>query len=204
MALSDLLFGTPAMIMCQKTTTEVILGPIIAESEKYSVSVASHALEDGSEVSDHVHAQPENFSVSTFLVDANDFANDLMKSAASLIFGKQQSVAEKIALLRLWQDTGELVTYSGPVFSGLINKGYDIYVEDIIIENMSIERSADSGEGIKLTLSLRKIRIAQSHIANVNLPQAIRRSTTKGTTPTGTASANPRPASILSKMFTSS
>ena len=200
MALSDLLFGTPAMIMCQKTTTEVILGPIIAESEKYSVSVASHALEDGSEVSDHVHAQPENFSVSTFLVDANDF----MKSATSLIFGKQQSVMEKIALLRLWQDTGELVTYSGPVFSGLINKGYDIYVEDLIIENLSTERSADSGEGIKLTLSLRKIRIAQSHIANVNLPQAIRRSTTRGTSPTGTTSANPRPASILSKMFTSS
>lgn len=199
MVLSDLLFGTPAMIMCQKTSTEVILGPVMSESENYSVEVSSYAIENGSEVSDHVHAQPETFSITTFLVDAND----LMQSATSLIFGAKQSVAEKIALLRFWQDEGELVTYSGPVMSGLFSKGYDIYVEDLIINNMRIERNSNSGSGIEVTLEFKKIIIAYMEITKINLPQAIQRTSARGITSTGKTSPQPSSSSILSKMLRS-
>jgi len=196
MALSDMLSNTPAMITCQQTTTEVILGPVSSESESYSVSVASHALEDGSDVSDHVHAQPANFSVTTFLADKND----LMSSTASLVMS-DQSVADKIALLQLWQETGELLTYSGPVFSGFFEKGYDIYVENVVITSISTKRNTGNGSGIEVQLSLRKITIAETETAKVNLPQPVKRPGKKGKTETGKEKIAPKEKSLALKML---
>lgn len=198
MSLADLLFSTPAMLYDSETgLKELILGPIISEGESYSASVASHALENGSEVSDHVHAQPASFSVTTFLVDKND----LMSSAASLVLGSDKSVDEKITQLKEWHESGELLVYSGPVFSGFFEKGYDMYVEDVVISSMSIGRGVDKGAGLEVTLSLRKITIADTQMMSVNLPQPVKKAGAKGKTSTGKTSATAKSRSILSKMF---
>ena len=114
MGLAGLLFKTPASIWAQDTLSEVILGPISSEGESYSANVAVHPIEDGSNVSDHVHVQPPSFTIVTFLSDKND----LMDAAASLLLGADKSVTEKIEYLKTWHEYGMLCTYSGPVFQG--------------------------------------------------------------------------------------
>ncbi|MEW6525090.1 MAG: phage baseplate protein [Spirochaetota bacterium] len=198
MGLLNLIFGTPGMLYDKKTgKNQVILGPISGEDESYSANVCSHAVENGSEISDHVHAQPGQFSIKTFLVDKND----LMAMAVGLVTGDNQTVSEKLALLKLWRENGELLVYSGPVFSGLILRGYDMYVEDVVITSLGISRTVDNGEGMEVSLSLKKIIIADALTTSVRLPQPVRSATISGQHNTGNISANASKTSFAAKVF---
>lgn len=198
MSLAEMLFDTPATLADSETGLfEVVLGTILAEGEAYSASVAAHAIENGSEVSDHVHPQPESFSITTFMVDKND----LMGAAASLVLGSDMAVSDKIASLVDWHKNGELLIYSGPVFSGFFEKGYDMYVEDVVISSMNINRSPGKGVGVEVTLNLKKVTVVDTLFMMLNLPQPIKKAGAKGKAAKGKASAAAKPKSILTKMF---
>jgi hypothetical protein len=197
MSLMDIIFGAPAMLYDKETEQyKVLLGPISGEDESYSANVCSHAIENGSEVSDHVYSQPGSFTIKTFLADKND----LVSMAAGAVFGNQ-TVSQKIALLKLWQNTGELLVYSGPVFSGLKFNGYDMYIEDVVITSLRISRNIDNGEGLDVSISLKKIIIADAFTTDIRLPQAARSASHTGLSSTGTASAVGKPSSILNRAF---
>lgn len=198
MSLLNLLFGAPAMLYDKETGQyQVILGPISGEDESYSANACSHAVENGSEISDHVHAQPGQFSIKTFLVDKND----VMAMAAGLVTGDNQTVSQKLALLKLWRETGELLVYSGPVFSGMILRGYDMYVEDVVITSLGISRTVDNGEGVEVSISLKKVIIADALTTSVRLPQPVRPASNAGRQGTGSANANANKTSFLRSTF---
>ncbi len=199
-ALTDLLFGVPANIS-DEYGNEIILGPISSESENYSSQVTSHAIEDGSTINDHVHVDQPNFSISTFLSDQNDLA----AKATSLLFGSDLNVTAKIEFLKYWQGAGELLTYSGPVFSGLFSDGYDMVAENVIISKIGISRSASNGSGVEVSLTFNRVEIAYTQVTSLNIknsPRSIKTTAAKGKTAKGTAAtgAAPKQTSWLGQM----
>ncbi len=196
MGLSELLLGVPATL--SDGSTEVILTPVMSESESLSAEITRNAVEDGSNITDHVHPQPLSISVTTFFADKND----IMAAAPALIFGADKTVTEKIGWLKAWREFGVLLTYSGPVFSGVIQKGYDIFAEDMVISALDITRSPENGSGVEVSISLQKVVVAQSRMKSISLPQAARPRANRGATPSGSASGSGGGRrSAMSRMF---
>lgn len=202
--LVSLLTGTKASLS-DGLMSEVILGPVSAENKQISADVPMSAVENGTQVGDHVHTKPAQFTVNTFLSD--NF--DLIGAALSLLSGSAMSVSDKITKLEKWQEEGALLTYSGPVFSSFMQSGYDMIVNDVVISDISINRSLDSGSGIQVGIQLSKIPIAFSEMTSVTLPKALTPKSNKGVSANGSAQAAGSSAggasegskSILAKMM---
>jgi len=203
MSILDLFKSEKPCIFAELSGTTVILGPVTSESVSGSVRITDNAVEDGTVISDHVNKDPESIEVRTFLCDANDLTAKAIGAATSALGLSTDSmkVSEKMELLKLWRDTGEIVTYSGPVFSGLITDGYDIIAESMVITKIDSSRSQETGSGIDVGISLRKIVIAEALMKNSKLPMAAKSRTKKGATSTKTDTTTAKPSSILSRIF---
>ena len=197
MGLSELIFGAPAFL--SDGINRVILTSVMSETETLGAEITKNAVEDGSNINDHVHVQPYQFAFKCFFADKND----LMAAAANLLLGADKTVTEKIVILKAWRTFGTLLTYSGPLFSGFMTKGYDIYCENMVISNLGIGRSQDNGVGVDVSISLQEIVIAQAMIENIALPVSARSRANAGAARTGGASASAGSRSILTRMFSS-
>ena len=199
MGLMELFKNAPATLF-DEYNTEVILTPLMGESFSGTATVTENAVEDGSIITDHVHSKPDSFSLRMMLVDKNDLA----AAAVATLFGGDKSVEEKIQTLQIWKEFGDLLTYRGPIFSGLLTKGYDFYGEDLVITGLNVSRDADTGAALSVDITLQSIVIAQAMISEINLPQAARSRSSRGATARGSASASTTStsgrSSILSRL----
>ncbi len=201
--ISDLLKSEKPCIFSEVTGTTVILGPVTSEAESGSIQITDNAVEDGTVISDHISKDPESVDITVFLSDQNDLtakAANAAKSALGFTVNTLK-VREKMELLRLWRDEGEIVTYSGPVVSGLLTDGYDITAQSMLITKVDTARSQETGSGISVNISLRKIVIAEAMMKNSKLPTAAKKITKKGSTTTKTESTTVKPTSIAKRIF---
>lgn len=201
--ISDLLKSEKPCIFSEVTGTTVILGPVTSEAESGSIQITDNAVEDGTVISDHISKDPESVDITTFLSDQNDLTAKAANAAKSALGFTVDTlkVREKMELLRLWRDEGEIVTYSGPVFSGLLTDGYDITAQSLLITKVDAGRSQETGSGISVNISLRKIVIAEAMMKNSKLPTAAKKRTKKGSTTTKTESTTVKPTSIAKRIF---
>jgi len=201
MNLQGILFGSPPTLSLG--TSEVILGPILSESKSGTATVSNHAVERDY-VSDHVHNQPDQFSIKTILADQNDLlaaASDAAK-AALRFKADTLSVKDKIEKLDTWKSNGELLKYSGPVFSGMGFKGYDMTVSDVVITKLDVARSSSTGSGVEVSISLQKVKIAEVLLKELKLAQAAKSTKKAGQSETGKETAPAaKPKSIFAKWF---
>lgn len=202
MGLQEILFGVPAAI-CSSYGEEVILGPILNEGKSTSSSISKHSIEEGVDVTDHVKWNSPSFTIKTMLADQNDLmgaAGNVIKSAVGFKTDSK-SVKEKIELLEAWQEMGELLIYSGPVFSGKIIKGFDLVAEDVVIQKINISRSTSTGSGLEVGITLQKVIIVEAMISEIDLPQRNRSRRRKGQrSKKTTTSSAARNRSLLSKI----
>jgi len=197
--ISDLLKSEKPCIFSEVTGTTVILGPVTSESESGSIQITDNAVEDGTVISDHISKDPESVDITTFLSDQNDLTAKAANAAKSALGFTVDTlkVREKMELLRLWRDEGEIVTYSGPVFSGLLTDGYDITAQSMLITKVDAGRRQETGSGISVNISLRKIVIAEAMMKNSKLPTAAKKITKKGQTPVKTETVKDVPKSSV-------
>ena len=203
MALPDFFKSEKPCIFSENTGETVILGPVTSESESGTVQVTDNAVEDGTVISDHIRKDPETVEISTFLSDKNDLlgqAVDAAKSALGISIDTLK-VKEKIEILKRFRDEGEIVTYTGPVFSGQLTDGYDIIAKSMLITSIPILRSAETGSGLDVKISLKKILIAQAMLAEINLPTEAKKTTNKGQSNTKTETVKTKNTSILKGIF---
>ena len=184
------LFGVPASLFSE--SDEIILKPVISEDISESASVTNHAVEDGSDVADHV--EPANGKLSISTVISRDF--DLIGAAMR----GDKEPEEKIILLKKWSATGELLTYSGPVFKGIgiFKQGIDIEMKNLVITNAAFKRDNGTGGGFNVSLSLEQVRLAYAKEAAIILPKAARTTVKKGSTETSKKSDSSKTKSIIS------
>jgi len=197
MSILDVIFGTPANV-ADYYGDEVVLGPVLSEGESLSTDVTDNAIEDGSNVTDHVHNKPATFTVKTFLADQND----LVKAAMGALFGANKSVTEKIIMLKTWRDTKTLLKYSGPVFSGFFSDGYDMFIGNVLITGLEISRDTGTGSGVDVSISFKQVVFATAVFEDINLPKGAKKVKNKGTTPLQTGDTGAvKKSSFLAKVF---
>ncbi len=199
MSLADFFKNEKPCIFSEESGKTVILGPVTSESESGSIKITDNAVEDGTIISDHISKDPESVEVKTFLSDANDLmatAANAAKSVSGLTVDTM-TVKDKIKRLKNWRDDGEIVTYSGPVFSGIITVGYDIMAKSMVITKVDVTRGSDTGSGVDVSIGLRQIVIAEAMMKNAKLPTAAKSRTKKGQASTKTEKVEVKESSTL-------
>ena len=199
---SDFLKNEKPCIFSEETGTSVILTPIMSQSKTGSVQVTDHAVEDGTTISDHVFKETELIELNAILSDSNDLLGQAVDSLKSWIGAgaDSMSVQDKIELLEFWRDTGEIVTYSGPVWPGLFVTGYDMTKSSMLITDVSLSNTEETGSAVNIDISLKKVTIAEAVMKNAKLPTAARKVTKKGESSTQTEKVEPKRSSMLKKM----
>jgi hypothetical protein len=194
------IFQAPAMLKALESGEILLLGPVTAESEDITSSITTHAIEEGATISDHVRTQPRSLSIKTVLVDkpAGISLSRAIDAVSSLLAGPTgpATVAGKKALLERWQESGELLVYSGPVQDSMTVNSFDLTLEDMAIKRISSRRR---GNGIELDLGLQHIILASVKTAGAEPPAATKKTAEAGKQATQSASTGS--SSILSSMF---
>lgn len=179
----SILMGVPASLMSDDD--EVIIKPVLSEDIGESASVSNHAVEEGSDVADHVDPANGKLSISTIITRD-------MSLIGSAVFGSDKSPEEKIILLKKWLGNGALLTYSGPVFKGVgvFKQGIDIEMTNLVLTNASFKRDSSTGGGFSVALSLGQVRIARAKEVTVSLPKAAQSTVKKGPSETANSGSS--------------
>lgn len=174
---ANIIFGAPATLF--SASDEIILKTVLTENITMSTQVTSHALENGAEVTDHVQDQPDKFTVKTVLADDVDLTGEAVKYVFG---GDKYKAADKFKILQSWKSNGDLLTYSGPVFSGagILKTGVDLTRSNLVITGLTFDRDNSTGGGFALQISLQEITIAESRTVQVQLPKVITKTKNKG------------------------
>ncbi len=186
MKLSDLISTDKPFLLCQETRTKIFLSSISSEGSSGTVKIPSMAVEGGTTIEDNVFVNPETLNIKCTLADTSALANRGMNAALEFLGGERDtmSVSEKVEYLKSFMALGLLVTYKGPVFSGMLTKGYDIIAGDLLISSLNISRSSSTGAAIDVSIGLKHITIAESETEDIKLPKRHRRMRKKGKTAT--------------------
>lgn len=130
----------------------------VVESESIgrSSSITSYAVEStGKNISDNMTVNPLTFSLKTILCDDKTLLDYVTAD-------KFKTAAEKKARLESWCTSGTILTYTGPKFSSLslTTSGLDVILSKLVITNIQLERSSETGGGFSLSLSFQQIMTA--------------------------------------------
>lgn len=157
--------ATPVYVRAQsRVTIPTIVGVVdgIPDSTvKRSSKVVQHPVEDGSVISDHVHASPVTVSLEVFV-------SDVVTTPGSQPAGEsKQQIA--FGLMRDLYEQNTLVTVTTP---------YE-QLPNMVINGLTWERKSGSSLGLELSVSLTQVRIVTDR-ASVSLSTT---ETATGTTP---------------------
>jgi hypothetical protein len=169
--ISDAITGKRHRCFLSDAIKSVLLNVVIDDNENVSVDVTNHAIEkpasnSGSmDITDSTWQKPLQMRLNCVLTD--DISDIITGwSAMSLT-----SIEDRKKILKSWMDNKTILTYYS----------WDTDYENILIEDVNYRRSAETGLGVGVELSLKQVNIAESQIAGLTFG-----SNDKGKTPTKT------------------
>jgi len=171
--ISDAITGNHTRAFLSDGTNDCLFNVTKDDTEQDTSEVSSHAIEDGSDVSDHVIQKPKTINLNVILSDESISTMNPMSYVAAFL----DTIEDRKQLLQNWMDDKTLLTYHG----------HDIDTDDVVIENLSRNHSADTGNGLGLTITLKKLIIAKSQEVTVkfNTVTNTGKTATSKTTKTG-------------------
>lgn len=122
---------------------------ILSENHNFNSSVSSHPIEDGSEISDHIHNEMEKGTV-------NGLISNYSLKAGEITSNRAQDVFE--ALVDLW-NRKELVT---------IKTVLKVY-SDVAITSMPFMRDASQGESLPIAISFQRLKTVKLQTVTLEL-----------------------------------
>jgi|GEM_PF-3385431 len=173
--ISDAITGGRSQAFLSDEIDDVVFDSVINYTENDSSTVSRHTVEDGADVSDHVDAQPKTIEFSAILTD-ND--QDLLDPASFF----DETMQDRFGTLEFWKDTSPLLTYYG----------HETDIEDVVLTNVTRNKTLDTGEGWGVDISLQVVNIATFQVEDISLSSV----TGKGATSKG---SNKRAGSATSK-----
>lgn len=179
--ISDAIFGGNSRTFLTDGTDDVLFDTTFEISKDSSATVTRHAIEKGSDVTDHIVQEPKSYSLSVIISDA-----DLSLLDPFSFFNK--SVTERLTILNRWKVSGEVLKFAS----------YNEDIESLVIENLSETYSSDTGEAIGLSIGLKKINIVSSQTSTLTLKQGV---TSKGPVAAATKSVPVNPAAVTSSIL---
>ena len=168
--ISDAITGGRSQAFLTDGVYEVLLNSVLSYSEGSYSDVSSHTIEEGANIEDHVSSNPKTFSISAILSD-DDL--DLLDPAGFL----NATIEDRLKFLDSWMEYKALLTYCGHEFD----------IEDIIITNVSKDKTKDSGTGWEISIDFQKITTASymTRDFNTNATENQNAVTQKGATAKG-------------------
>lgn len=146
MSLVSLLFNS---LVGQRTTIGILeLDALLTENTSLRSQITEYPVEDGSVISDHITQEAEILSIEGVITGVGTLFN--------IAAGKAKLIAAKETLRQLHQDRTLLT----------ITTGIDIYT-DFAIESCEISRTADGGEKLDVSLTLKKIKKVTLRTADI-------------------------------------
>lgn len=146
MSLINLLYS---YLVGKRTVIGVLeLDALLTESTSLRSQITEYPIEDGSVISDHITQESEALSIEGVITGAGTLFN--------IAAGKAKLIAAKEALRELHKKR-ELIT---------VVTGVDVY-EDFAIESCEINRTADGGEKLDVSLTLKKIKKVTLRTADI-------------------------------------
>jgi len=202
--ISDFFKNEKPCIFSEETLTKVILSPLMSEAKSGSVQITDHAVEDGTTISDQVVKEPETIDLTAMLSDGNKIDQAIDAVKANIGFDTDtMSVQEKIDMLEAWMEMGMRVTYSGPIFSGILANGFEIVAASMMLTRVDYSRNAQTASAIEVGIGLKKIVIAEAIMKNSKLPTSAKKTTKKGESSTKTETVKAKPTSALKRLSNS-
>lgn len=159
--IQDAIRGSKPRAFISDSTNEVLIDVVMSDTESDTMQVTRHAIEEGSDVTDHIIESPKEFSFDAILTD-----DDLDTSDPNSF--KNKKIDERLKIIQTWIDNKTVLSYYG----------HDVDLDYVVIQSINRVKAQDTGEGIKLSLSLTKITIAKSQTTEVS----IKTTTAKGKT----------------------
>ncbi|GBF38535.1 phage baseplate protein [Leptospira johnsonii] len=152
----SLFYGERTQTYLKGDGTDLIFDSTISISKDRSANATSHAVEKGSDITDHVTDEPIGISLTAIISDSDWDPLDPL----SFI---NKKVKERLSLLYDWMDKKVIIAFYS----------YDEIIESLIIESVSEEQAVDLGDGRKLSLRLKKIVIAEPRKVEVTLKSPV-------------------------------
>jgi hypothetical protein len=182
--ISDAFTGNHTRAFLSDGTNDCLFNVTLDDSEQDASDVSSHAIEDGSDISDHVIQKPKVINLNIVLSDESISNTTPMSYSAAFI----DTIQDRKQLLQNWMDDKTILTYHG----------HDVDIDDVVIESLSRNHSADTGSGLGLGMTLVQINIATSEevVIKFNTVKKAGKSITNKTKKDGV-----KQKSILTSMF---
>jgi len=148
----------------------------VDDSESDSSNVSTHAIEDGSDVSDHVVQNPKSIGLNIVLSDESISITNPMSYVAAFL----DTIEDRKQLLQNWMDDKTLLTYHG----------HDKDIDDVVIELLTIYYTAEMGNVVGLSMSLKRVVIAKAQevVVKFNTVKKAGKTASKTATKAGTKS----------------
>lgn len=185
--ISDAISGQKTRAFLSDGIDDVVFDVIITENDSDSLNVTRHAVEDGSDVTDHVNSTPRKFSIDAILTDAD---LDVLNPVSFL----NKTIDERLDVIDKWIKKKKVLTYYG----------HDKDIEDVIVQSISRKRSQSTGDGLEVSLSIDKINIVSSVQQNIDIKTTVpkgKTATQTQTTPGSTSSAALKNKSWAKSLF---
>jgi len=174
--ISDAITGNHTRAFLSDGTNDCLFNVTVDDSENDSSNVSTHAIEDGSDISDHVVQNPKSISLNIVLSDESISITNPMSYVAAFL----DTIEDRKQLLQNWMDDKTLLTYHG----------HDKDIDDVVIESLTINHTAEMGNGVGLSMSLKRVVIAKAQevVVKFNTVKKAGKTANKTATKAGTKS----------------
>jgi hypothetical protein len=170
--LTKTIFGGRAHAYLSDEIDDVLFNVVVDESTSDSNDVTAHAIEDGSDVEDHVVGKPRTFAINIILSDDTIDLLDPM----SVVNRFTATIKDREEILEDWNELKKVLTYYA----------VDRDIEDVVIQSMTRRKSLDTGSGLGFSLTLCRVNIVDSDTVNVKVKPA-QKANTQTKSKSGTA-----------------
>jgi hypothetical protein len=164
---------------------DVVLDSVISYSESDSSKVSKHTIEEGADIADHVDSDPKVINISAILTD-DDY--DLLDPTGFF----DSTIEDRFIYLEYWKEVKPLMTYFG----------HETDVEDVVLTNVTRNKSLDTGTGWGIDISLEKVVVATFQVADISLSEATQKgNTSRGTSKKAGNTTSNKSKSILKRLI---
>jgi len=159
------------------STTGIVIDATVREEHSSTCEVSENPVEEGADVTDHVYVRPPMLSIEGVITDT--------PLGFAAISNVQNLVTEASNIFGFNNPFGGSGSRSIDAFNSLVNlqktrKPFTVLTglkryENMILEDLHVPRTAETGNAIHFTANFRQVRLVQSQlISTANLNQSVK------------------------------
>lgn len=143
----------------ENTSLNVLLDASVSETHTSSANITSHPVEQGANITDHVHREPDSITIQGVISNTPTRFPEgvvgvaLIRSVVNLVSGVSNDLAKTAYdQLRQLVEGKELIKIATTL------REYN----DMLLENLTVTRDSDNGDCLNFTVTARQVRLIKT------------------------------------------